>query len=153
MKNENVYYFIEKEYDFKEDEEAIQQQLKEAHIRSDFLQKKIQNMKTMEKEMENFNGDDYNIPRLMMRLKKSVYPGLANLYDDLIKKGEVCDTMLECETDEKYMETYISYVIIKLQKHIIDKVGNRKQPGNNSKIFKDKKKVIQKGTIKKAIDE
>jgi hypothetical protein len=61
-----------------------------------------------------------------MRLKKSVYPGLENLYDQLITLGEVCNTMLECETDEKYIETYISYVTIKLQKHIIDKVGNRK---------------------------
>jgi hypothetical protein len=51
------------------------------------------------------------------------------------------------------METYNSYVPIKLQKHIIDKVGNRKQPGNKSKTFKDKKKVIQKGAVKKAIDE
>jgi hypothetical protein len=80
----------------------------------------------------------------MMRLKKSVYPGLANLYDQLIKMGEVCDIMLECKTDEKFMETYISYITIKLQKHIIDKVGNRKQSGNKSRTFKDKKKVIQK---------
>jgi hypothetical protein len=104
----------------------------------------------MEKEMENFNPEGYNIPRLMTRLKKSVYPGLFNLYDDLIEKGEFCNTMLECEIDEKYMETYISYVTVKLQKHIIEKVGNKKQPGNNSKTFKDKKKIIQKGAIKKS---
>jgi hypothetical protein len=61
--------------------------------------------------------------------------------------------MLELETDEKYMETYISYVTFKLQKHIIEKVGNRKQPGNKLKTFKDKKKMIQKGAVKKAIDE
>jgi hypothetical protein len=117
------------------------------------LQQKISNMQTMEKEMENFNPEDYNIPRLMMRLKKSVYPGLANFNDNLIEKGKVCSTMLECEIDEKYMETYISYVTVKLQKHIIEKVGNRKQPGNRSKTFKDKKRVIQKGAVKKAIDE
>jgi hypothetical protein len=51
------------------------------------------------------------------------------------------------------METYISYATIKLQKHIIDKVWNRKQPGNKSRTFKDKKKIIQKGAVKKAIDE
>jgi hypothetical protein len=61
--------------------------------------------------------------------------------------------MLECETDDKYMETYISYVKFKLQKHIIDKGGTRKQPGNKSKTFKDKKKMIQKGAVKKATDE
>jgi hypothetical protein len=110
-------------------------------------------MQTMEKEMENFNPEDYNVPRLMMRLKKSAYPGLANLYDKLIKMGKVCDTMLNCEEDDSYMETYISYVTVKLQKHIIEKVGNRKQPGNRSKTFKDKKKVIEKGAVKKAIDE
>jgi hypothetical protein len=89
----------------------------------------------------------------MMRLKKSVYPDLANLYDDLIKKGEVCNTMLECETDEIYMETYLSYVTFKLQKHCIDKARNRKIPGNESKTFKDKKNMIQKGAVKKAIDD
>jgi hypothetical protein len=70
MKNENVYYFIETEYDFKEDEETIQKQLNEVNSRSDLLQKKIRNTQTMEKEIENFNADDYNIPRLMMQLKK-----------------------------------------------------------------------------------
>jgi hypothetical protein len=107
----------------------------------------------MEEEMENFNPEDYNIPRLMMRLKKSVYPGLSNVYDKLIELGNVCNTMLSCEIDENYMETYISYVIVRLQKHIIEKVGNRKQPGNRSKTFKDKKRVIQKGAVKKAIDK
>jgi hypothetical protein len=61
--------------------------------------------------------------------------------------------MLECEIDEKYMEIYISYVTVKLQKHIIESVGNRKQPGNRSRRFKDKKKIIQKGAVKKAIGE
>jgi hypothetical protein len=107
----------------------------------------------MEEEMANFNPEDYNIPRLMMRLKKSVYPGLSNLYDTLIEMGNVCNSMLSCEVDERYMETYISYVTVKLQKHIIEKVGNRKQPGNRSKTFKEKKKVIEKGAVKKAIDE
>jgi hypothetical protein len=111
------------------------------------------NMRIMEGEMENINPVDYNIPRLMMRLKKSIYPGLSNLYDQLIKMGVVYDTMLSCEEDDKYMETYISYVTVKLQKHFIEKVGNRKQPGNRSKTFKDKKKVIEKGAVKKAIDK
>jgi hypothetical protein len=74
--------------------------------------------------MENFNAEDYNIPRLMKRLKQSVYPGLANLYVYLIKKEEPFKTMLEREKDEKSTETYISYATFKLQKHIIDKVGN-----------------------------
>jgi hypothetical protein len=115
MRSENTYYFIRKEYDFKEDEEEIQRKLKERENQSNLLREKIINIQIMEKVMENFNPEDYNIPRLMMRLNKSVYPGLANLYDDLIEKGKVCNTMLECEIDEKYMETYISYVIIKLQ--------------------------------------
>jgi hypothetical protein len=149
MRSENIYYFTRKEYDFKEDDEGIQRKLKERESQSQLLQQKITNIQIM----ENFNSEDYNIPRLMMRLKKSVYPGLANLYDDLIEKGKVCHTMLECEIDEKYMETYISYVTVKLQKRIIEKVGNRKQPGNRSKTFKDKKRVIQKGAVKKAIDE
>jgi hypothetical protein len=62
---------------------------------------------------------------LMMRLKKSVYPGLLNVYDNLIEKGEVWKDILELEIDEKYMETYISYVTFRLQKHIIGKVGNK----------------------------
>jgi hypothetical protein len=66
--------------------------------------------------------------------------------------GNVCNTMLSCEMNEKCMGTYISYVTVKLQKHIIEKVGNRKQPGNRSETFKDKKKVIEKGAVKKAID-
>jgi hypothetical protein len=110
-------------------------------------------MKIMETEMENFDPENYNIPRLMMRLKKSVFPGLSNVYDQLIKMGEVCDTMLDCEEDDKYMETYISYVTAKLQKHIIEKVGGRKQPGNKSRTFKDRKKMIEKGAVKKAIEE
>jgi hypothetical protein len=61
--------------------------------------------------------------------------------------------MLECEEDEKYVETYISYVTVKQQKRIIEKVGNRKQPGNRSRIFKDKRRIIQKGAVIKAIDE
>jgi hypothetical protein len=93
MKNENIYYFIEKKYDFTEDEETVQKQLKEFNIKSDLLQKKLKNMKTMGKEMGNFNADDYNIPRLMMRLKKSVYSGLENIYDELLKKGEICKHM------------------------------------------------------------
>jgi hypothetical protein len=67
--------------------------------------------------------------------------------------GEVCETRLECETDDKYMETYLSYVTVKLQKHIIDKERNRKQPGNKLKTCKDEKKVIQKEAVKKAIDD
>jgi hypothetical protein len=153
MRSENTYYFIRKEYDFKEDEKEIQRKLKERENQSNLLREKITNMNLMEKAMENFNPEDYNIPRLMIRLKKSVYPGLANLSDDLITKGNVCNTMLECEIDEKYMETYISYVKVNLQKHTIEKVGNRKPPGNRSRTFKDKKRVIQKGAVKKAIDE
>jgi hypothetical protein len=61
--------------------------------------------------------------------------------------------MLECETDEKYMETYIAYVIYRLQKHIIDKLGNRKQPGNKFRTFRDKRKIVQNEAVKKSIDE
>jgi hypothetical protein len=50
----------------------------------------------MEEEMENFNANNYNIPRLMMRLKKSVYPGFGNVDDELLKKEEICKHMLEC---------------------------------------------------------
>jgi hypothetical protein len=85
MRNENVSYFSRKENEFKEDEEDIQKKLKERLNQAQLLQEKITNMMQMEKEMENFNPEDYNIPRLMMRLMKSVYPGLANLYDELIK--------------------------------------------------------------------
>jgi hypothetical protein len=46
-------------------------------------------MRKMKEEMFNFNPEDHTIPRLMMRLKKSVYPGLLNVYDNLIEKGEV----------------------------------------------------------------
>jgi hypothetical protein len=81
MRSENVNYFLEKENEFEEDKEEIQKKLKERESQSQLLQQKIINMQIMEKEMENFNSDDYNIPRSMMRLKKSVYPGLANLSD------------------------------------------------------------------------
>jgi hypothetical protein len=67
MKNENVYYFIRNEYDFKEDEAEIQKQLEKVESSSQLLKDKIDNMQTMEKEMENFSAEDYNIPRLMMR--------------------------------------------------------------------------------------
>jgi hypothetical protein len=105
-------------------------------------------MRTMEKEMENFNAEVYIIPRLMMRLKKSVYPGLANLYEELIEKGKVCNIWLECETDEKYTKTYISYVTVKLQKHIFDKIRNRKQTPKPSKI---KRKLFKKEQLKKQL--
>jgi hypothetical protein len=42
----------------------------------------------------------------MIGLKKSVYPDLENVYDELWKKWEICKHMLECEIDEKYMEIY-----------------------------------------------
>jgi CRISPR/Cas system-associated exonuclease Cas4 (RecB family) len=61
--------------------------------------------------------------------------------------------MLKCDTDEKYMETYISYVTTCLQMHIIEKVGGRKQPGNHSRTFKNIKRTIEKGAVKKATDE
>jgi hypothetical protein len=67
----------------------------------------------MEDEMKNFHPDDYNILRLMMRLKKSVYPWLANLYDKLIEMGNVCNSMLSCDVDENFMETYVSYVTVR----------------------------------------
>jgi hypothetical protein len=40
MRNENIYYFMKKEYDFKEDEEQIQKQFKEVNSKSDLPQKK-----------------------------------------------------------------------------------------------------------------
>jgi hypothetical protein len=46
-------------------------------------------MRKMEEEMINFNPEDNIIPIFMMRLKKRVYPGSVNVYDDLIQKGEV----------------------------------------------------------------
>jgi hypothetical protein len=74
MRNENVNYFSEKENEFEEDKEEIQKKLKERQNHSKLLQDKITNMQKMEDEMKNFHPDDYNILRLMMRLKKSVYP-------------------------------------------------------------------------------
>jgi hypothetical protein len=130
MQNENIYYFMDKYYDFKEDEEEIQAQLEAAESKSQLLQRQLTDMRKMGDKMVNFNIEDYTIPRLMMRLKKSVYPSLLNVYDDLIKKGEVYKNKLECDTDEKYIETYIAYVTFRLQKQIIDKVSNKKQPGN-----------------------
>jgi hypothetical protein len=47
-----------------------------------------------EEETINFNPEDYIIPRLMMRLKKSVSPSLLDVYDKLFEKGEVCKDML-----------------------------------------------------------
>jgi hypothetical protein len=88
MKYDNLYYFMEKSYDFKEDEE-IQVPLEKVESQSQNLQIKLTNMRKMEEEMINFNPEDYTIPRFMMRLKKSVYPGSVNVYDDLIQKGEV----------------------------------------------------------------
>jgi hypothetical protein len=153
MQNEYTNYFIDKEYDFKQDEEIIIGQLEKKESMAQETQQKLQNMQAMEDKMKDFDPENFNIPRLMMRLKKSVYPGLNNLYDDLIEKGKYCDHMLKCDTDEKYMETYISYVTACLQMHIIEKVGGRKQPGNQSRAFKNIKRTIEKGAVKKAIDE
>jgi hypothetical protein len=50
--------------------------------------------------MLNFDSEDYTIPRLMIKLMKTIYPCLANVYDNLIEKGEVYKSMLECEVDE-----------------------------------------------------
>jgi hypothetical protein len=41
MKNENVYYFIRKKYDFKEDEVEVQKQLEEVESSSRLLQTKL----------------------------------------------------------------------------------------------------------------
>jgi hypothetical protein len=62
MRNENVNYFSEKENEFEEeDNEEIQKKLRERQNQSKLLKQKIDNMQAMEKEMENFNPDDYNI--------------------------------------------------------------------------------------------
>jgi hypothetical protein len=37
------------------------------------------NINAMEHEMLNFDSENYTIPRLMMELKKSGYPGLMNV--------------------------------------------------------------------------
>jgi hypothetical protein len=50
MKNENTYYFVEKEYEFKENDEEVQKKLKERDNKSNLLQRKILNMQTMEKK-------------------------------------------------------------------------------------------------------
>jgi hypothetical protein len=38
--------------------------------------------------MMYFNPEDYNIPRLVMGLKRNVYPGLSNIYVELIKRKD-----------------------------------------------------------------
>jgi hypothetical protein len=43
----------------------------------------LQSKKRWIKEMENFDANNYNIPKLMIGLKKSVYPDLENVYDEL----------------------------------------------------------------------
>jgi hypothetical protein len=67
MRNENTYYFIEKSYDFKEDDEEVQAQLVEAKSKSQDLQMKLTNIRTMENQMLNFNSKNYTIPKLMIR--------------------------------------------------------------------------------------
>jgi hypothetical protein len=52
--------------------------------------KLLQQKKLAKSEMENFDAENITIPRLIMRLKKSAYPGLTDVYDELIKKGEIC---------------------------------------------------------------
>jgi hypothetical protein len=140
-------------HDFKKDKKNIKAQLEEEETKSRKLIKKLENMNSIEKEMENFNHEDHNISRLKMRLKKNAYLSLTNIYDELIEKGKICKDMLECEIDERYMETYVAYVTFKLQKHIIDKVRNKKQSGNKSRAFRDVKEIIQKWTIKKVVHE
>jgi hypothetical protein len=108
-------------------------------------------MRKIEEETINFNPEDYNIPGLMMRLKKSISFDLLNIYVNLIEKGEVCKDKLECEIDEKCMETYISYVTFWLQKHIIGKVGNKNNQETNSNPIKTRRKLFRKELSKRLL--
>jgi hypothetical protein len=86
-----------------------------------------------------------------MWLKKSISPSLLNVYNNLIEKGEVCRGMLECEINGKYMETYISYIIFRKQKHNINKVDNKNNQETNSKLIKTRRKLFRMELSKKLL--
>jgi hypothetical protein len=86
----------------------------------------------MENELYIYKTDDFKIPCHTMKVMKQVFPGLRNMFERIREYQNLADDIYI-----PYLNTFVDYVTMKLQKHISEKIGKKKKPGNSSKTFPD----------------
>jgi hypothetical protein len=75
----------------------------------------------------SFNPNDFVIPRLTIRYKKKIMPGLKNLFNHLLN---FYLPLSKNELDTEYFEVFSEYITIRLLKHIAEAIGSERKPNN-----------------------
>jgi hypothetical protein len=100
---------------------------------------KIENVKRMENELGKYNPVDYTVPRLTMRYKRQLLPGLKIVYDQIREYQNIANDLFDTTEDENYIDTFIELIMMKLQKHISVKTEQKKKSGNEFNTFREQK--------------
>jgi hypothetical protein len=75
------------------------------------------------------------------------------VFEQIREYQNLADDLFDTEDDVQYMNIFVDYVTMKLQKHISDKIGQQKKPGNSSKTFPDLRRRKQIGSIYENVNE
>jgi hypothetical protein len=99
----------------------------------------------MEVKIKECEGKEYTIPRLGLRHHALVDKDLGNVYREFEEASVFASGLCPgCEEDELFMETFIEFVMMKLQYHIGQKVGKVVKPGNKRRTLIDENKLRNK---------
>jgi hypothetical protein len=75
------------------------------------------------------------------------------VFEQIREYQNLADDLFDTEDDVQYMNTFVDYVTMKLQKHISEKIGQKKKPDNSSKTFPDLRRKKQISSIYESANE
>jgi translation initiation factor 2B subunit (eIF-2B alpha/beta/delta family) len=125
--------------------------------RDDKEMKKSELIRKMDNELNKNKPTNFTIPPLIMKVNKQVFSGLKCVFDQIREYQNMDDDLFYTDDNVQYMNNFIDYVKMKLQKHISEKMCQVKKPGISNRTFTDlkRKKLISAihENIKEGIEE